>query len=60
MTKKHYKAIAYQLHLTKPDIDSNEYAQWERDVRTVADACENLSPTFGRQKFLDFVDQSWA
>ena len=60
MSKRHYKALAYQLHLTKPDINSNEYAQWERDVRTIAEACENLSSTFRRQTFLDFIDQDWA
>lgn len=50
MTRKHFRELADNLRFVKPD-DPAALAQWEQDVRAVADACAVANGGFDRSRF---------
>lgn len=54
MSKKHFQKLAYELWLRKPHekASEDEHMTWERCVGAVAHACEQLSGTFNRERFI--------
>jgi hypothetical protein len=66
MSKKHFIALAEALRNTRPSEPEDPMsrddgylcakAQWNRDVRVVADVC-NYNPQFDYQRFLDRCHQ---
>lgn len=58
MTRKHFQALADQLLYSRPDRGEESpaptpaVAQWQRDVRAVADACAAANGNFDRGRFL--------
>lgn len=55
MTRKDYVLLAAALLRSKPDSSSTymEQDQWERDVKSVADALAGDNARFERQRFID-------
>lgn len=57
MSKKDFIALADALRAERPasNWSLNKMAQWELDVRAVADACEAANPRFNRELWMDYV-----
>lgn len=52
MTRKHFNAIAKAFADSKPDKESHEYAQWEKDVRAVANSVSQFNQSFDFLRFI--------
>ncbi len=52
MTRKHFRKLANDLHIVKPDDSGLEWAGWLWAVRAVAASCQSFNPNFDRDKFI--------
>lgn len=58
MSKKHFIALANALIASKPadHWDANKKAQWELDVRYIANVLAQSNPRFKRERWMDYVN----
>lgn len=52
MSKRHFRALAEHLAITRPAYEGAERRQWENDVTAVAQVCEAFNPNFDRRLFM--------
>jgi putative protein kinase ArgK-like GTPase of G3E family len=58
MSKRHFIALADALRAEKPqpNWNPNKLAQWELDVKAVANVCAASNSAFKRDRWMDYVN----
>lgn len=61
MTKRHFIALADSLKATRPseqdiNMQTGEYAQWQRDVKAIADACCDANSRFNFHLWMSYIN----
>jgi hypothetical protein len=54
MSRKHFQRLAEALKSEKPAANwcANKHAQWQLDVKAIANVCSSFNPNFKRERFL--------